>query len=99
MVIHLKGEEEKNEEKKEEKQKKKKERKSVQWTEDTIDNENMGRLKSNICCIFHKQHGSESDSSDTCTSDDETNGLERDRISKKKHKEVCSKRKGCLHKK
>ena len=27
----------------------------VKWTEDTIDNENLGRKKSKKCCIFHKK--------------------------------------------
>ena len=46
----------------------------VSWTEDTIDNEGMGKKKSNrkllidlVCCIYHRP-GEES--SDTCTSDD-----------------------------
>ena len=60
----------------------------VTWTEDTIDNEGMGKLKSNLCCIYHRPGDS---SSDTCTSDDEGNALERDRESKKNHKLVCSK--------
>jgi hypothetical protein len=45
-------------------------------------------------CFYHKpkDHSSNSSSS-TCTSDDEGNELDRDRITKKKHKEVCSNRK------
>lgn len=55
----------------------------------------MNKLKSNLCCIYHKPGDS---SSDTCTSDDEANALERDRETKKKHKEKCSKRKNkCQH--
>jgi hypothetical protein len=40
--------------------------KKVKWSEDTIDNEHMGKKKSNICCIYHKASVSESshDSSD-----------------------------------
>ncbi|CAD5234470.1 unnamed protein product [Bursaphelenchus xylophilus] len=26
----------------------------VTWTADTVDNENMGRLKSNCCCVYVK---------------------------------------------
>jgi hypothetical protein len=43
-----------------------------------------------VCCIYHKPGES---SSDTCTSDDEGNALERDRHTKHLHKQVCSKRK------
>lgn len=48
----------------------------------------MGRLKSNskfrisiniVCCIYHKPHEEVSESSDTCTSDDEINAIERDK--------------------
>ncbi|CAD8197966.1 unnamed protein product [Paramecium octaurelia] len=72
-------------------QKKETKKRSVQWTEDTVDNEDLGRLKSNICCIYHKPHAEESESSDTCTSDDEINAIERDKQSKLRHKMKCSK--------
>lgn len=32
-----------------------------------------------VCCIYHKPHAEESESSDTCTSDDEINAIERDK--------------------
>ncbi|VDK73984.1 unnamed protein product [Litomosoides sigmodontis] len=32
------------------------ERPHVTWAEDTIDNEHLGRLKSNCCCIWVKPH-------------------------------------------
>ncbi len=41
-----------------------------------------------VCCIFHSKDES---SDDTCTSDDDTNGIERSRETKAKHKLVCSK--------
>ena len=41
-----------------------------------------------MCCIYHRP-GDES--SDTCTSDDEGNALERDRHTKHLHKKKCSK--------
>ena len=28
----------------------------VHWVEGTVDNENLGRKKSNVCCIFHAQN-------------------------------------------
>ncbi|KAI5478876.1 type 1 phosphatases regulator Ypi-1 [Pseudohyphozyma bogoriensis] len=46
----------------------------VQWTDETVDNEFLGRKKSKICCIYHKSKefdessGDESDSS--CGSND-----------------------------
>ena len=73
--------------------KKKKPKRQVAWTEDTIDNENMDKLKSNICCIYHKPHGEDSSSS-TCTSDDDMNEIERSRQTKLLHKQKCSKYKG-----
>ncbi|CAD5229332.1 unnamed protein product [Bursaphelenchus okinawaensis] len=30
------------------------ERPHVTWSADTVDNENMGRLKSNCCCVYVK---------------------------------------------
>jgi hypothetical protein len=41
-----------------------------------------------VCCIYHNR---EESSEDTCTSDDDTNGIERSRETKKKHKNKCSK--------
>lgn len=33
----------------------KRQKKSVKWTEDTVDNEFAGKKSSKKCCIFHKQ--------------------------------------------
>ncbi len=46
-----------------------------------------------VCCIYHKpkEPGIRS-SSGTCTSDDSGNELDRDRITKKRHKKKCSKK-------
>ncbi|PVU85146.1 hypothetical protein BB559_001577 [Furculomyces boomerangus] len=57
----------------------------VRWTEDTVDNENMNKKKSKICCIFKKQRSwsdsemedSESEYSSCGCSDDEPNEYER----------------------
>lgn len=92
-VIWLEGNSEPVAEEISQEKKKKKPKKSVAWTEDTIDNENMDKLKSNICCIYHKPHGEDSSSS-TCTSDDEMNEIERSRQTKMAHKQKCSKYKG-----
>ncbi|ORX47923.1 hypothetical protein BCR36DRAFT_584623 [Piromyces finnis] len=47
---------------------------SVHWTEDTIDNEGLGRKKSKICCIYTRPRNwddSSSDSSSCSSSDDD----------------------------
>ena len=69
------------------------EEKRVTWAEDTIDNEHMGKKKSNICCIYcPRKHTPAYDEQHipTCSSDD-TNELERSNQSKRCHLEVCSK--------
>lgn len=43
--------------------------KKVSWTNDTVDNENMGKKKSKCCCVYVKPHElneSSSDSEDEC---------------------------------
>ncbi|EAR94156.1 protein phosphatase inhibitor protein (macronuclear) [Tetrahymena thermophila SB210] len=92
-VIFLKDQDPIEEEQKiqETDKKKKKPTRKIQWQEDTIDNEHLGRLKSNVCCIYHKPKDAENPSSGTCTSDDDGNALDRDRITKKRHKKKCSK--------
>ncbi|KAK6453956.1 type 1 phosphatases regulator YPI1 [Scheffersomyces xylosifermentans] len=54
--------------------KKKKKKAKVQWTEDVIDNEDMGKKKTKICCIFHPQRnfdeGTDSDHSHSSSSDE-----------------------------
>ena len=34
---------------------------TVTWSQDVVDNENAGKKKSNVCCIWHgkKKHGSD----------------------------------------
>jgi len=34
--------------------KKEKETKKIQWTEDTVDNEGLGKKKSKVCCVYKK---------------------------------------------
>ncbi len=46
-----------------------------------------------VCCIYHNPHESADLSPSTCSSDDAGNELDRDRKTKKRHLEVCSKRK------
>ena len=46
--------------------------KKVKWSEDTIDNEHMGKKKSNICCIYHKPKLNPDDpDTSSCSSCDE----------------------------
>lgn len=40
-------------------------RKKVSWTNDTIDNENMGKKKSKCCCVYVKPHEYNESSSET----------------------------------
>lgn len=44
-------------------------KKSVSFTDDTIDNEYMNKKKSKKCCIFHKQRNFDQSSSDSDNSD------------------------------
>ncbi|KAK9369538.1 phosphatase inhibitor-domain-containing protein [Lipomyces kononenkoae] len=43
----------------------------VTWGDDVIDNEGMGKKKSKICCIFHKQRAFDESSSDESSSSDD----------------------------
>ena len=56
----------------------KKPKKKLKWSEDTVDNENLGRKKSKKCCIFHKKKrfDESSDESDSSDSDDDGCGHE-----------------------
>jgi len=48
----------------------------VQWGEEVIDNEGLGRKKSKICCIYHKprpfDESSSSESDSTCSSSEDS---------------------------
>ncbi|KAF1940822.1 hypothetical protein EJ02DRAFT_445259 [Clathrospora elynae] len=45
------------------------ERRHIQWAEDVIDNEGMGKKSSKVCCIYHKPRAAD-ESSDSSSSDD-----------------------------
>jgi len=51
--------------------KKGEEKKKIQWTEDTVDNEGLGKKKSKICCQYKKPRAhldeSSDDESDDCS--------------------------------
>ena len=50
-----------------------KEDKKVHWSEDTVNNEGMGKKKSKICCIYHRPRLNPDDpsSDESCSSCDE----------------------------
>lgn len=53
----------------------------VRWTDDVVDNENMDKKKSKICCIFHPQREFgelSSDSSDSSSDESDKSEDERD---------------------
>lgn len=43
----------------------------IQWAEDVIDNEGMGKKKSKVCCIYHAPKGID-ESSDESSSDSDS---------------------------
>ncbi len=50
-------------------------RRRIQWAEDVVDNEGLGRKKSKVCCIFHKtREVGESSSEDDSSSSDSDGG-------------------------
>ncbi|KAF1849834.1 uncharacterized protein K460DRAFT_274142 [Cucurbitaria berberidis CBS 394.84] len=53
------------------------EQRHIQWAEDVIDNEGMGKKSSKVCCIYHKpraaDESSDDDSSDGSSSDSDSN--------------------------
>ncbi|KAI3477285.1 hypothetical protein L1887_61060 [Cichorium endivia] len=73
----------------------------VVWTEETVDNEGLGRKKSKICCIYHKpkafdessdesssaSDSSESDSDSDAASSDSDNGPALSKAAKEKLKQ------------
>ncbi|KAL2071273.1 hypothetical protein VTL71DRAFT_12508 [Oculimacula yallundae] len=47
-------------------------RRRIQWAEDVVDNEGLGRKKSKVCCIYHapKEFGESSDESSSSSESD-----------------------------
>jgi protein phosphatase 1 regulatory subunit 11 len=55
--------------------------KKISWTEDTVDNEHLGRKSSKRCCIFHKKKNfGESDSDETDSEDENLTKAKREKI-------------------
>ncbi|UNI20082.1 Type 1 phosphatases regulator ypi1 [Purpureocillium takamizusanense] len=50
---------------------------SVQWAEDVVDNEGLGRKSSKVCCIYHKPKAV-GESSDESSSDDSSSSSDSD---------------------
>lgn len=56
---------------------------SVQWADDVVDNEGLGRKSSKVCCIYHKPKGVD-ESSDESSSSDSDSDSEPERADGKK---------------
>ncbi|KAG8629559.1 hypothetical protein KVT40_003424 [Elsinoe batatas] len=50
----------------------------IQWAEDVIDNEGMGKKSSKVCCIYHKPKNAGDSSSDESSSDSDSSDSEPD---------------------
>ena len=75
--------------------------KRVTWSEDTVDNEGMGKKKSNICCIYHRPKLSPDDpDTSSCDSCDEKgkNAYERPNHYNRPHKHGDANHGNCLKK-
>ncbi|KAK6730456.1 hypothetical protein RB195_007120 [Necator americanus] len=59
------------------------ERPHVNWSTDTVDNENMGKKKSKCCCIYKKKKAWDDDDDSSDDSDCETGNC-RGHVEKKK---------------
>ena len=56
------------------------EERHIQWAEDVVDNEGMGKKSSKVCCIYHGPHtvDESSDSDDSSSSSDESDSGDND---------------------
>merc|ERR1712037_829864 len=61
-------------------------RRRVMFTEDTVDNEGLGRKSTKVCCIYHKPKLFGESSSESYSSDDDISPLERKPKQMKKKK-------------
>jgi len=75
-------------------------RRRIQWAEDVIDNEGLGRKKSKVCCIYHAPKPiDESSDESSSDSDDNDSGDESDGGARLAKKEGCINRHGHSHEK
>ncbi|PVH89260.1 hypothetical protein DL98DRAFT_508367 [Cadophora sp. DSE1049] len=47
-------------------------RRRIQWAEDVVDNEGLGRKKSKVCCIYHAPKGIDESSDESSSSDSDS---------------------------
>ncbi|CDJ34750.1 uncharacterized protein EMH_0021920 [Eimeria mitis] len=57
--------------------------KQVAWVEGTLDNEDLGRKSSKVCCIYHKPRAFGESSSSSSSSDSDSEGEDKAAGSKK----------------
>ncbi|CDI80667.1 hypothetical protein, conserved [Eimeria acervulina] len=73
--------------------------KQVAWVEGTLDNEDLGRKSSKVCCIYHKPRAfgeSSSSSSSSSSSDSEGEGAAAGKKKARKHQK-CKHHRGSPH--
>lgn len=61
----------------------------IQWADDVVDNEHLGRKKSKICCIYHRPRMPGDDSSSDSSSDSDTDSDDSQRGRGRKHDPSC----------
>ncbi|KAH7351151.1 type 1 phosphatases regulator ypi-1 [Rhexocercosporidium sp. MPI-PUGE-AT-0058] len=71
-------------------------RRRIQWAEDVVDNEGLGRKKSKVCCIYHAPKGID-ESSDESSSDSDGESDSGDDGSARMAGGGKGKGKGCGH--
>ncbi|KAK3690665.1 Type 1 phosphatases regulator ypi1 [Vermiconidia calcicola] len=49
-------------------------RRRIQWAQDVVDNEGMGKKSSKVCCIYHKPHEPGDSDEDESSGSDESDG-------------------------
>ncbi|KAI8934083.1 hypothetical protein NX059_008846 [Plenodomus lindquistii] len=54
------------------------EQRRIQWAEDVIDNEGMGKKSSKVCCIYHKPRAADESSDDDDSSDNSSSDSDSD---------------------
>lgn len=51
---------------------------SVQWAEDVVDNEGLGRKSSKVCCIYHRPKAVDESSDESSSDSDSDSGSEQE---------------------
>lgn len=63
--------------------------KQVSWVDGTLDNEQLGRKSSKVCCIYHKPRAFAESSSESSSSSGESDGEGAQRNGKDKKTKKC----------